>query len=105
MSPLYAYIGPGAGFAFLGSFLSLIASFFLTAAALLLWPFRAARAAIRRKRTQRHAQVNKIIFLGLDGLDPRLTERYMAEGKLPNLAGMAAEGTYHRPRTTCPRVS
>lgn len=105
MSPLYAYIGPGAGFAFLGSFLSLIASFFLTAAALLLWPFRAVRAAIRRKRTQRQAKIKKIIFLGLDGLDPRLTERYMAAGKLPNFARLKAQGSFHRLRTTFPALS
>jgi predicted AlkP superfamily phosphohydrolase/phosphomutase len=105
MSPLYAYIGPGAGFAFLGSFLSLIASFFLTAAALLLWPFRAARAAIRRKQTQRHAKIKKIIFLGLDGLDPRLTERYMAAGKLPNFARLKAKGSFHKLRTTFPALS
>lgn len=105
MSPLYAYIGPGAGFAFLGSFLSLIASFFLTAAALFLWPFRAARAAVRRKRARRHAKVKKIIFLGLDGLDPRLTERYMAAGKLPNFALLRSQGSFHRLRTTFPALS
>ena len=105
MSPLYAYIGPGAGFAFLGSFLSLVASFFLTAAALLLWPFRAARAAIRRRFARRNATVKKIIFLGLDGLDPRLTERYMAAGKLPNFARLRARGSFHRLRTTFPALS
>jgi predicted AlkP superfamily phosphohydrolase/phosphomutase len=47
----------------------------------------------------------KIIFLGLDGLDARLTERLMAEGKLPNLARLAAEGSYHRLRTTFPALS
>jgi predicted AlkP superfamily phosphohydrolase/phosphomutase len=105
MSPIYAYIGPGAGFAFLGSFLSLIASFFLTAAALLLWPFRAARAAIRRKRNQRKSKIKKLIFLGLDGLDPRLTERYMAAGKLPNFARLKNQGSFHRLRTTFPALS
>ena len=34
-----AYVGPGAGFAFLGSFLTLIAGFFLSVFSLLLWPF------------------------------------------------------------------
>src|SRR6202020_549096 len=40
-----------------------------------------------------------------DGLDPKLTERWMAEGKLPNLARLAAEGSYHRLRTTFPALS
>src|SRR5580693_5618755 len=102
---IFAYIGPGAGFAFLGSFLSLIASFFLTAVALLLWPFRAVRAAFRRKQTQRHSKVKKIIFLGLDGLDPRLTERYMAAGKLPNFTRLKAQGSFHKLRTTFPALS
>ena len=34
-----AYIGPGAGFAFLGSFLTLIAGFFLGLVSFLSWPF------------------------------------------------------------------
>src|SRR5580692_10361565 len=105
MSPLYAYIGPGAGFAFLGSFLSLIASFILTALSLLLWPFRAARAAIRRKLSLRKAKIRRIVFLGLDGLDPGLTERYMAEGKLPNFSRLKELGSFHRLRTTFPALS
>ena len=38
----FAYIGPGAGFAFLGSFLTLVAGFFLSLFSFLLWPFRIA---------------------------------------------------------------
>jgi hypothetical protein len=66
-----AYVGPGAGFAFLGSFLTLIAGFFLSVFSLLLWPFRMAWRAVRRRKGYRHARVQKIVFLGLDGLDPR----------------------------------
>jgi len=105
MTPVFAYIGPGAGFAFLGSFLSLAISFLLTALALLLWPFRAARAALRRRLSKRRQKIGRIIFLGLDGLDPRLTERYMAEGKLPNFSRLAAQGSFHRLRTTFPALS
>jgi len=36
----FAYIGPGAGFAFLGSFLTLLGGFFLSMVSLLTWPFR-----------------------------------------------------------------
>jgi hypothetical protein len=80
-----AYIGPGAGFAFLGSFLSLIAGFFMGLGSLLAYPFRVLWAVVRRRQGFSKAHVGKVIFLGLDGLDPRLTERYLAEGKLPNL--------------------
>ncbi len=100
-----AYIGPGAGFAFLGSFLTLVAGFFLSVFSLLLWPFRVVWRLVRRRKGYSKARVKKTIFLGLDGLDPRLTERLMAEGKLPNLAKLAAQGSYRRLRTTFPSLS
>ena len=100
-----AYIGPGAGFAFLGSFLTLLAGLLMSVISFLLWPFRTAWRLIRRRRGFQRARVKKIIFLGLDGLDPQLTEQFMAEGKLPNLARLAAEGSYHRLRTTFPALS
>ncbi len=100
-----AYIGPGAGFAFLGSFLTLLAGFFLTAASLLSWPFRMTWRLVRRRKGFRHARVRKVIFLGLDGLDPRLTERFMTEGKLPHLQRLKEQGTYRRLRTTFPSLS
>jgi len=100
-----AYIGPGAGFAFLGSFLTLVAGFFLSVFSLLLWPFRMVWRLVRRRKGYRKAHVKKAIFLGLDGLDPRLTERLIGEGKLPNLARLAAEGGYRRLRTTFPSLS
>jgi predicted AlkP superfamily phosphohydrolase/phosphomutase len=99
------YIGPGAGFAFLGSFLSLAAGFVLSFFSLLTWPFRMIWRLVRRRQGFRNAQVKKVIFLGLDGLDPRLTERFMAEGKLPNLARLKEQGSYSRLRTTFPALS
>src|SRR5436309_2065144 len=73
-----AYVGPGAGFALLGSFLTLLASVFLTVCSFLFWPIRMTWGALVRRRGLRHARVRKLIFLGLDGLDPNLTERFMA---------------------------
>ena len=102
--PIFAYIGPGAGFAFLGSFLTLVLSFLASIASLLLWPFRMIRMILRRRRSG-PASVKKLIFLGLDGLDPELTERWMAEGKMPNLARLKQQGSYRRLRTTCPPLS
>jgi predicted AlkP superfamily phosphohydrolase/phosphomutase len=104
-STQFAYVGPGAGFAFLGSFFTLIAGLFLSVFSILSWPFRMAWRALRRRRGYRNARVRKIVFLGLDGLDPRLTERLMAAGELPNLARLAAEGSYTRLRTTFPALS
>ncbi len=100
-----AYVGPGAGFAFLGSFLSLLAGFLLSAFSFLIWPFRMAWRLLRRRQGFRKARIRKLIFLGLDGLDPGLTERFLAEGKLPNLARLKEQGTFCRLRTTFPSLS
>jgi hypothetical protein len=97
-----AYIGPGAGFAFLGSFLSLLSGIVLSAASLLALPFRMLWRLARRRQGFKKAQVRRVIFLGLDGLDPRLTDKYLAEGKLPHLAKLRDQGSYHRLRTTFP---
>src|SRR5262245_2828894 len=44
----------------------------------------------------------RVVILGFDGADPKLTEQFMAEGKLPNLARLKAEGSYLRLATTNP---
>src|SRR4051794_11635910 len=100
-----AYVGPGAGFAFLGSFLSLAAGFLVSVFSLLIWPFRMGWRMLRRRTGFAQARVKKVIFLGLDGLDPKLTERYLAEGKLPNLMRLKEQGSYSRLRTTYPALS
>jgi predicted AlkP superfamily phosphohydrolase/phosphomutase len=101
----WAYIGPGAGFAFLGSFLALIGGFLLSAGSLLMWPLRMSWRFLRRRRGFRGAHVKRIIFLGLDGLDPRLTERYIEQGLLPNFERLRREGSFKRLRTTFPSLS
>ena len=101
----YAYIGPGAGFAFLGSFLSILTALFLSVLSLLAWPFRLAWRTLRRHRTARRAKVDKVIFLGFDGVDPKLVEQYMAEGKLPHLQRLRERGSFQPLRTTFPSLS
>jgi predicted AlkP superfamily phosphohydrolase/phosphomutase len=100
-----AYIGPGAGFAFLGSFLTLLGGFFLSIVSLVTWPFRLLYRSIVLRKYYKRAQIKKLIFLGLDGLDPGLTEKFMAEGKLPNFSKIAGMGGYKRLRTTFPPLS
>ncbi len=104
-APAAAYVGPGAGFAFVGSFLSLLAAFVIGAASLLIFPFRIARRVLGRTQGYKKAKVKKIVFLGLDGLEPDLVERYLGEGKLPNLAKLKEQGRYSRLRTTFPPLS
>ncbi len=100
-----AYIGPGAGFAFVGSFLSLALAFLVGFASLLIWPFRALYRMLRGAQGYKKAKVKKVIFLGLDGLEPTLTEKYLAEGKMPNLAKLRDQGQYSKLRTTFPPLS
>lgn len=35
----------------------------------------------------------KLVIIGFDGMDPDLVRRYIAEGRLPNMAKLAAEGS------------
>ena len=102
---LFAYIGPGAGFAVGGSLLAILLALAANVFAILFWPFRAAWGYLRSRRALRKAHIRKLIFIGFDGLDPRLTERLMAEGKLPNLARLRESGGYRRLRTTFPVLS
>jgi predicted AlkP superfamily phosphohydrolase/phosphomutase len=104
-APLAAYVGPGAGFAFLSSFLVLLLTFFLALFSLLSWPFRFLWKAIRGQRAYKTSAVDRVVVLGLDGLEPTLAEKFMAEGKLPNLARLRKEGTYARLGTTTPAIS
>jgi predicted AlkP superfamily phosphohydrolase/phosphomutase len=97
----FAYIGPGAGFAFLGSFLTLVVSVLAGIASLLIWPFRWLRSLL----TRRKALTKKLIFLGFDGLDPAVTERLMEAGRLPHFTRLKELGGYRRLRTTFPALS
>lgn len=47
----------------------------------------------------------KVIIIGIDGMDPILSERMMDNGELPNLKKMRDAGGYHRLRTSIPPQS
>lgn len=55
------------------------------------------------KPTRRSTE--RVFVMGFDGLDPTLTSRFMAEGKLPNLQRLANAGTYRTLGTTQPSES
>jgi Uncharacterized conserved protein len=46
-----------------------------------------------------------MIILGVDGLDPDLLTKFMAEGKMPNFARLAQEGSFERLTTSIPPQS
>ena len=103
-SPADAYIGPGAGVALASSFMVIFTTIILAGLAVLVYPFRSAWRFIRRpKRGKAHAR--RMIVVGFDGQDPKLTEKFMEEGKLPNFKKLADKGCYHRLRTTYASVS
>lgn len=103
--PALAYIGPGAGFAFLTSFLMLFASFFMAFFTFLTWPIRVVLRFFKRRKALENAQAERVVILGLDGLEPTITERLLKEGKLPNLQKLSNEGSYSHLQTTYPALS
>lgn len=103
--PAFAYIGPGAGFAFLTSFLMLFASFFMAFFTFLTWPIRVLVRFFKRRKALAAAKTERVVILGLDGLEPSITERLLQEGKLPNLQKLQDSGSYSHLQTTYPALS
>lgn len=100
-----AYVGPGAGFALISSFLTFAIAFAAAFFAFLALPIRASVRAWRRRRSLQSARVRKTIVLGLDGLEPEICEAMMERGELPNLARLKATGSYRRIETSMPALS
>jgi predicted AlkP superfamily phosphohydrolase/phosphomutase len=100
-----AYIGPGAGFAFAGSLLAMIAAFALAIGTILLWPFTVLYRWLRVGDPFKHAQAKRVIIVGMDGMDPGLTTKFMREGRMPNFEKLAAEGVFRPLDTSNPSMS
>ncbi len=47
----------------------------------------------------------KLIILGIDGMDPQLLRQFMREGKMPNFAKLAAQGDFRELTTSIPPQS
>lgn len=104
-SPAHAYVGPGAGFAFITSFFFLIATFFVALFSILIWPIRFLWIWFKRRRAMKNAKVKRVVVLGLDGLDPVLVTKWMNEGHLPHFKALKENGTFKPLQTTFPAVS
>jgi len=102
--PAMAYVGPGAGIALASSFLVVFTTLILALLAILSWPVRKLWRLARRKEKGK-PKIKRLIVVGLDGQDPRLTDRFMKEGKLPNFEKLSKQGCYLPLRTTFPSVS
>jgi hypothetical protein len=101
----HAYVGPGAGFALVGSFLTILLGLLGGLFYMSTFPIRFFLRSLRRRKALKNARVKRMVILGLDGLDPNLVDRWMAEGHLPELSKLANEGSYQRLRTTYPSIS
>ncbi|MCH7595013.1 MAG: alkaline phosphatase family protein [Planctomycetes bacterium] len=101
----HAYIGPGAGFAVGTTLFAFFIAFFSGLAAIFLWPLRWAIRLLRGRKALARARTKRFVILGLDGMEPTLAEKYMSEGKMPNLSKLKRQGTFTRLATTAPPLS
>jgi len=101
----FAYVGPGAGFALLTSFFTLFIAFFLAILSVLSWPVRTLYRILVGKNAHKNSLVDRVVIVGLDGLDPKLAEKYMAQGKMPNFSKLKESGTFNPLQTTYPSIS
>ena len=104
-TPAAAYIGPGAGFAAIGSLSVLLLAFLAALVSLLTWPFRMLFALFRGRKVYGKAKVKRVVILGLDGLDPERTARLMRQGKMPHFVKLAEQGGFKKLGTTYPAIS
>ncbi len=102
---MFAYIGPGAGFALAGSFLAVFGAIVSAISMVLLWPIRRLLRIVLRRRPPRKPRFKRVVILGLDGLDHALTTRLLDEGKLPHLAAMRTQGSFQSLASTLPPIS
>lgn len=104
VSPAFAYVGPGAGFAFVSIFSLLWISLLLSVFGLAVWPVRRLiRLLVRRAKAR--PRIKRLVIVGLDGQDPDLTEKLMDEGLLPNFSRLRQRGCFRRLATTLPAES
>jgi predicted AlkP superfamily phosphohydrolase/phosphomutase len=102
--PAAAYIGPGAGFAFLSGGLVLIGSLFLAVGILLIYPLKMVIRLLTGAGKIK-GDDKRLVIIGFDGMDPRLAQRFMEEGRMPNLSALAKEGSFGPLQSSYPSMS
>ncbi|MBN2400272.1 MAG: alkaline phosphatase family protein [Candidatus Aminicenantes bacterium] len=104
--PLFCYVGPGAGFAFVGSFFFIFAAFFLAIFNFLTFPLRALLRLLKRARNLKKAKFKRVLVIGFDGMDFTLFNQFRKQGqKFPNFEKLAVEGTFSPLWSTEPPIS
>jgi predicted AlkP superfamily phosphohydrolase/phosphomutase len=54
------------------------------------------------KRVAENMKYKKVLLIGLDGMDPKITSQLIAEGKLPNFEKLGKQGVYSNLSTSYP---
>ena len=103
--PVQAYVGPGAGFAFVTSFFLLFSTMLLVLLALVSWPVRMLYRWLFAKQPPNEPRARRVVIVGLDGVDPRILRRMMEQHKLPTFSRLAEQGSFGELATTCPAMS
>lgn len=102
---ILAYIGPGAGFAFIGSILTLLGALVATFFAIMTRPLRHLLRRACKKNLQKGKGTRRAVVIGLDGLDPKRVRRLMEAGRLPAFKKLTEHGFFSELRTTSPPIS
>ena len=89
----------------MGSLLVLLTTFAIAFAIILTWPLRMLYRAIAVGNPYKNANSKRVVILGLDGLDPGLTTKFMLEGRMPNFAKLAERGVFRPLDTSVPSMS
>lgn len=104
--PVFSYVGPGAGFAFAGSFLFIFLAFFLALFNFITFPIRALFQFLKRIKTLRNAKYKRVVVIGFDGMDYSRLNKFIAEGReFPNFQKLMKDGTFLPLESTEPPIS
>jgi predicted AlkP superfamily phosphohydrolase/phosphomutase len=104
-SVAHAYIGPGAGIALGGVGWAVLTAILSGVTLLFTWPLWLLWRRLFSRRPLAPPRFKRVVVLGLDGLDYTLTERMLAEGKLPHMASLRKQGCFKPLGTTLPSIS
>ena len=103
---LFSYVGPGAGFAFAGSFLFIFIAFFVALFNFLTFPIRLLIRFIKRFKYAKRAKFKRVIVIGFDGMDYNLVNEFKKQGKnLPNFEKIEKQGVFSPLWSTEPPIS
>ena len=120
MTQLFAYVDPGSGFVFLQQtpilwliilsafgFLAFFIKIFFRLIKKFLWIFiiLAVILTVVGIYMNKTSTKKSIIVLGIDAMDPAITEKLMNEGRLPNLSYLKKQGSYSTLATSNPAES